>query len=126
MRLAVSSPTDRLESQGVTKIGAEGPLGRFCLLPRHVDFVSTLVPGLLSFWDAEGKEGLVAVDEGLLVKKGDEVLVSTRAFVAAEALGGIGEAVAARLEALEEGERSERAMLARLEADFMRRFGESK
>ncbi len=126
MRLRLSSPTESLERRGVTKVGAEGPLGRFCLLPRHIDFVSTLVPGLLSFSETGGREGLVAVDEGLLVKKGDEVLVSTRAFVVAEAPGGLGEKIAARFVAAEEGERSERAMLARLEADFMRRFGESK
>lgn len=120
------SPTERVSLDGVTKVKAEGALGCFCLLPRHIDFVSTLVPGIVAYEKADGVEELIATDEGFLVKKGDEVLVSVLSAVWGKELGGLERAVVEKIEALDEEERKTRETLARLEADFMRRFGEAR
>jgi F-type H+-transporting ATPase subunit epsilon len=126
VRLEVMSPTERISLEGVIKVKAEGPLGCFCLLPRHIDFASTLVPGIVSYVKADGVEELVATDEGFLVKKGDEILVSVLSAVWGRELGGLKRAVVEKIEALDEEERKSRETLARLEADFMRRFGEAR
>jgi F-type H+-transporting ATPase subunit epsilon len=79
MKLKVLLPTEILVDEAVRKITAEAANGSFCLLPRHIDFVTALVPGLLSFeTQKEGQEVFVAVAEGVLVKSGEEVLVSVR------------------------------------------------
>ena len=47
MKLKVLLPTEIFINEEVEKVVAEADNGYFCLLPRHVDFVSALVPGLL-------------------------------------------------------------------------------
>ena len=78
MRLKVLLPSEILVDQEVAKVIAEGQNGEFCLLPRHVDFLSALVPGIFLYATPDGREQFLAVDEGILVKCGLEVLVSTR------------------------------------------------
>ena len=63
---------------------AETENGFYSLLPRHVDFLAALAPGILSWTTPEGREEFAAVDEGVLVKYGPEVLVST-----GNAVGGV-------------------------------------
>ncbi len=45
MKLKVLLPTEIFINEEVEKVVAEADNGYFCLLPRHVDFVSALVPG---------------------------------------------------------------------------------
>ncbi len=122
MRLKVMLPTEVLVEAEAGKIVAEAHNGSFCLLPRHVDFVAALVPGLLSFESPEGRESFLAVDGGILLKCGPEVLVSTRNAVLGEDLGTLEEAVERQFRVLDERERKARSALARLESDFIRRF----
>ena len=56
MRLKVMLPTERLVDEEVTKVIAEATNGSFCLLPRHIDFIAPLVPGLLQFSRPDGGE----------------------------------------------------------------------
>ena len=123
MKLKVLLPNEVLVDAEVTKVTAEGADGSFCLLPRHVDFVAALVPGLLAF-DSGGSEEFVAVDEGALVKCGDEVLVSTRRGVRGADLGTLHETIDERFRVLDERERLVRRASARLEANLVRRFME--
>lgn len=122
MRLKVLLPTHVLIDQAVTKVIAEAENGFFCLLPRHVDFVTALAPGMLSFISAEDEEEFLAVDEGILVKCGPEVLVSTRNAVAGPDLGALRQTIAEQFRLLDEREKMTRSALAKLEADFVRRF----
>ncbi|MBD3308113.1 F0F1 ATP synthase subunit epsilon, partial [candidate division KSB3 bacterium] len=70
MKLRVLLPTRVLLDEEVTKVTAEAENGMFGILPRHVDFVTILVPGIVSF-EIDGKEEFLAVDEGVLVKQGE-------------------------------------------------------
>ena len=123
MHLKVLTPERTAVDQAVTKIIAEGANGSFCLLPRHADFVAALVPGLLEV-HGEGTETFFAVDEGILVKAGPEVLVSTRRAVRGDDLEHLRETVDREFRALDEQQRRVRAAAARLEADLVRRFME--
>jgi F-type H+-transporting ATPase subunit epsilon len=122
MRLKVLLPSEVLLDAAVTKVIAEADNGSFCLLPRHIDFVAALVPGLLSFESEDGREEFLAVDEGILVKCGDQVLVSTRQAVRGPDLGSLRQMIEAQFRAVDEQERKTRAAAARLEADLVRRF----
>jgi F-type H+-transporting ATPase subunit epsilon len=123
MRLKVLLPTEVLVDEEVVKVIAEAENGSFCLLPRHIDFVAALVPGLLAFVPAEnGAEEFVAVDEGILVKCGPEVMVSTRQAVRGPELGRLKATVEQTFKVRTDQEKRARSALANLEANFIRRF----
>jgi len=122
MKLRVLLPERVAVDQPVVKITAEAENGSFCLLPRHVDFVAALVPGLLGFEDEEGNETFLAADHGVLVKCGDEVLVSTTRMIRGRSLGDLHRAVDEELKTLDERQRRARSALNKIEADFVRRL----
>ena len=122
MRLKVLLPTEILIDEAMKKIVAEAENGSFCLLPRHIDFVAALVPGLLSFVSPEDQEEFLAVDEGILVKCGSQVTVSTRNAVLGPDLGTLKQTIEEQFQVLDERERMARSAVVKLEADFVRRF----
>lgn len=67
---------------------------------------------------------MLAVNAGMLVKVGREVLVSTRAAVAGADLGRLHAVIREQFAVLDDRERQTRSALARIEADFVRRFME--
>ena len=124
MNLKILLPTEVLLDETVTKIVAEAENGAFCLLPRHVDFVTALVPGILCFTTERDKERFAAHGEGILVKSGQYVRVSTRNGVGGDDLGTLRQLVTQRFRVLDDRERVARSAMAKLEADFFRRFVE--
>ncbi len=110
------------ETTGVSRVVAETREGSFGLLPRRLDCVAALVPGILIYeTEAEG-EVYVAVDEGVLVKTGSEVLVSVRRAIGGTDLSQLHDAVAREFLSLDEHEQSVRVVMAKLETGFLRRF----
>ena len=124
MILKVLLPKQVLLHEQVRKVVAEGQNGSFCLLPRHVDFVAALVPGLLAYETAVGQEAFLAIDEGILVKCGAEVLVSTRNAAQGADLGQLQVVIREQFVELDEREKQTRSALAKIEMDFVRRFME--
>lgn len=123
MKLRIILPTEIMVDVEVTQVTAEAGNGSFCLLPRHIDFVTALVPGLLSFVKAGNEvEEFLAVDEGILVKCGPEVLVSTRKAMRGPELGQLRETVEKNFKVFNDQEKRARSALASLEASFIRRF----
>ena len=124
MNLKILIPTEVLVNREVTKVIAEAENGNFCLLPHHIDFVAALVPGILSYTTETGTEIFVAVDEGILVKCAQEVLVSTRNGIQGNNLETLKQTVAEQFQILDEKERLTRSALAQFEASMMRHFQE--
>jgi F-type H+-transporting ATPase subunit epsilon len=124
MRLRIALPTGLLYNGEIRKVSAEAVNGAFMMLPRHIDFVTVLVPCILFFETAEEKseEIFFAVDKSILVKRGPDVLVSTRNAVRSKDLASLRNTVHEHFEVLDEQERRARSALARMEADFVRRF----
>jgi len=122
MRLKVLLPEKILVDETAGKITAEAQNGFFTLLPRHIDFVAALVPGLLSFDNGAGETVFLAVDEGVLIKRGAEVLVSTRRAVRGERLGELRKIVEEEFRNLDDREKLARSAMAKIEAGFVRRF----
>jgi len=110
------------EKTSVSRIVAEAREGSFGLLPHRLDCVAALAPGILVFeTEAEG-EVFMAVDEGVLVKTGADVLVSVRNAIGGMNLDKLREAVEREFLNLDEQEKSVRSVLAKLESGFIRRF----
>jgi len=126
MRLKLLLPNEILIDEPIQKIIAKAHNGSFCLEPRHIDFVSALVPGLLMYIDETGQEVFVAIDEGTLVKCGDEVLVSTYNAFRGNDLATLRDKVEKHFVQLGDSERIARSALSRLEACVIRRFTQLK
>ena len=110
------------EKTGVSRIVAETREGSFGLLPHRLDCVAALVPGILIYQTESDGEVLVAVDEGVLVKTGPDVLVSVRRAIGGTDLGQLHDAVIKEFLAVDEHEQSVRQVVAKLETGFLRRF----
>jgi len=126
MNLKIMLPSQVLLEEKVTRIVAEGAEGYFGLLPGHIDFTTILVPGLLMISSAKGHEELLAVDQGVLVKRGPDVWISTRNAIRNADLGRAKNLVEEQFKTLDDRERMARSATAKLEADIIRRFMELK
>ena len=112
------------EKTGVVRIVAETREGSFGLLPHRLDCVAALAPGILTYQNEGEGEVYVAVDEGVLVKAGLDVLVSVRDAIAGTDLGRLHEAVDREFVHLNEREQSVRSVMAKMESSFIRRLAE--
>lgn len=121
MKLKILLPTEVFLEEEVIKISSEALNGSFTILPRHLDFITVLQPGLLYF-ETNKKENFLAVDKGVLLKAGAEVLVSVRSAVRAEGLKDVRKKIEKRYQELNEREKRSRSVLAKFESDFIRRF----
>jgi len=106
----------------VKKIVAEAENGWFCLLPKHVDFTTSLTPGILVLTIPEEKDLFFAIDEGILVKYGKKVIISTRNAIEGKDLGELKDKVEEIFIKTDEKEKDARTALSKLEADFVRSF----
>ena len=119
--LKIFLPTSKFLEESVEKIRGEGPEGEFCLKPKHIDYATALSPGIFSYVTTAGKEHFLAIDHGILVKQGTDVMIATRRSVAGE-LGQLNKEVEDMLQEREEREKQSRSAVARLEIGFIKRF----
>ena len=112
------------DKAGVWRIVAQSREGSFGLLPHRLDCVAALAPGILIYENEVEGEVYVAVDEGVLVKTGLDVLVSVRNAIGGTDLGKLHEAVEREFLDLNEGEQSVRSVMAKMESDLIRRLAE--
>jgi F-type H+-transporting ATPase subunit epsilon len=112
------------EKKDVSRIVAEAREGSFGLLPQRLDCVIALEPGIFIYeTDAEG-EVYVAVDEGVLIKTGQEVLVSVRNAIVGTNLSQLREAVEREFLTLDKSEEKIRSVMAKLESELVSRLVE--
>jgi F-type H+-transporting ATPase subunit epsilon len=112
------------EKQSVTRMVVETHNGSFGLLPHRLDCAAALSPGILVYHTTEQGEAYIAVDEGVLVKTGTNVVISVRNAIGGRDLGKLRVAVENEFLNLDEKERSVRSALAKLEVGFLRQFFE--
>lgn len=122
MNLKLSVPTSVLMQQPIAKILADGAHGSFCILPRHIDCLAALVPGIIVLTDPAGQELFFANDHGLLVKRGEAVMISARRAIQGSDLGSLRKTVHEQFLQLDESDRVCHSAIASLEASFLRRF----
>ncbi|MFH1813216.1 MAG: F0F1 ATP synthase subunit epsilon [Pseudomonadota bacterium] len=96
--------------------------GSFGLLPRRLDCVAALVPGILSYETQGGGEVFLAVDEGVLVKCAGKVVISVRRALRGTDLARLRDVVEQEFLTLDAQQESMRTAMTRLETGFLRRF----
>ena len=101
-------------------LGMMGLIGWSVAIPTLLG--AALAPGILSYETESDGEVFVAVDEGVLVKTGPDVLVSVRRALGGTDLGQLREAVEKEFLTLDKQEQSVRTVMAKLETGVLRRF----
>jgi len=120
MTLKVMLPTHILIDETVQKVTVEAENGSLTLLPRHIDFVTVLVPGLFQYVTDDDQEKYLAIADGMLVKRGFDLQVSTRNAVQDDDLETLAQTVRESFRQLDERERKARSVLAALETELAR------
>jgi F-type H+-transporting ATPase subunit epsilon len=107
------------EIKNVSSIVAETSEGSFGLLPQRLDCVAALVPSIFMYETDSKTAHYLAVDEGILVKAGSEVLVSVRNAFGGNDLGKLHDSVEKEFTKLDNNERNLRATMAKIESGFL-------
>jgi F-type H+-transporting ATPase subunit epsilon len=107
------------EVKNVKRIVMETSAGSYGLLPQRLDCVAALVPGILIYETESGGIHYLALDEGVMVKAGSEVMVSVRNAIGGADLGKLHEAVEKEFEKLDDSEKEARSVMAKMESGFI-------
>ena len=81
------------EIKNVSSIVAETSEGSFGLLPQRLDCVAAIVPSIFMYETESKSVHYIAIDEGILIKAGSQVLVSVRNAFGGTDLGKLHESV---------------------------------
>lgn len=111
-----------VEKTQVQRIVVETLAGSFGLLPHRLDCVAALVPGILIYQNEAEGEAFVAVDEGVLVKAGADVLISVRRAAGGTDLGRLRAVVEKEFRTLTDQEHDARRATEKLESGFLSRL----
>jgi F-type H+-transporting ATPase subunit epsilon len=109
------------EQKEVARIVAETSAGALGLLPHRLDCAAALVPGILTY-EVASRVTYVALDAGVLVKAGTEVLVSVRRAIAGTDLAELQAAVRHDFQHVDEREQEVRAAVGKMEAVLVGRL----
>ena len=112
------------QKTGVLRIVAETREGSFGLLPHRLDCAAALAPGIFTYETKEEGSVYLAVDEGVLIKAGAEVLVSVRQAIGGADLSQLHETVKRKFLMMDQQERNVRDAIAKMESGFIGRFSE--
>ena len=107
--------------KNVSSIVMETSEGSYGLLPQRLDCVAALVPGIFTY-ETDGVSHYVAVDKGVMIKAGTQVLVSVRNAVGGADLGKLGELVKKDFKSQNENEKQAITVIAKLERGFIYSF----
>jgi F-type H+-transporting ATPase subunit epsilon len=110
------------EEHDVTSIVAMTPNGAFGILPNRLDCVASLSAGILTLQQDDQTQTFIAIDEGVLVKTGLDVLISVRNAMAGIGLKELHEAVENEFIKLDEQEQKLRSVLVKMESGFIQRL----
>lgn len=108
-----------MEVENVTNIVAETDTGQYGFLPHRLDCVAALVPGIFMYETATGGAKYIAIDKGILVKAGTEVLVSVRNAIGGVDLGKLHDAVKKEFSQLDDNAKNVRNAMEKMENSFM-------
>ena len=107
---------------GVSRIVAETTDGSVGFLPHRLDCAAALVPGILEYETEADGTAYVALDAGVMIKTGSDVLISVRRAIAGLDLAQLHQQVIDEFLTLSAEEKNARSVMAKLEVGFLRRF----
>lgn len=123
LRLKILLPyKTALDIDNVEEVVVETNKGSFGILPRRLDCVASLVPGILQYKIKNETVRSIAVDRGSMTKKGNLIVVSVHNAIVGKGLGELKSAVEKEFKKISEEEKSLRITVAKLESQFIKNF----
>ncbi|MGN0919673.1 MAG: F0F1 ATP synthase subunit epsilon [Alphaproteobacteria bacterium] len=114
MNLKVITPYSVALNTPVSQVTLEAVDGFFTLKPKHIDFINVLKPGILAY-KKEGEQAFIACNRGVIVKKGEEVSISTPLAILGKNLEELKKKIAVEFQMMEQERKEVRVSMARLE-----------
>ncbi|RFS20181.1 F0F1 ATP synthase subunit epsilon [Chitinophaga silvatica] len=109
-----------LEKTDVIRITVETTAGSYGFLPQRLDCTAALIPGILFYESVSDGEKYIAVEEGVIVKAGFEIMIAVRNAVGNASLGELKSLIDQKLKLADEKKVNMRSVIARLETSFVR------
>ena len=103
----------------VKRIVVETKNGSFGLLPKRLDCAAALTAGILEYENERNEITYVAIDEGVLVKTGNEVMISVRNAIGGNDLSKLRETINAEFSNLKENEKQLRTVMKKMSTNFL-------
>ncbi len=107
------------DKKKVTRIVMQTSKGAFGLLPQRLDCVAALMPGIFTYETSSGEIHYLALEEGVLVKAGMDVMVSVRNAIGGADLGKLRQSVEKDFQEISEKEKKVKTAMAKLESSFI-------
>ena len=123
MNVEIIIPNKTIVQKEIDSLTAPGTEGNFQILPRHIDFVSSLKAGILTLLVGESEE-YYAINYGILVKKGQKVYVVCQQVIRGESLEKLNQAVQEKFSVQSEREKVTNEILSRMEIATLKRISE--
>jgi F-type H+-transporting ATPase subunit epsilon len=125
MNLKILLPSDIFANKtDVLRIVAETDAGSFGFLPNRLDCVAAIAPGIPTYQTQKEGTVYVALDEGVLVKAGSDVLISVRHAIGGTDLSQLHSAVKREFLTLDDQEKKVRTAVAKMESGLIGRLAE--
>lgn len=77
LNLRIYTPNKLFVDETITKLTVYGNEGSFTILPKHIDYVSSFDDCMLYFTKIDGETIFMGANQGILVKSGREIQIST-------------------------------------------------
>lgn len=124
MKLRIFTPLSVVVDEAeVQALRAEDASGSFGILPRHADFLTSLVISVVSWTRGDGARAYCAVRRGVLtVTGGGDIAIATREAVAGSNLVTLDKTVLSQFRADLETERAEHVESTRLQLNAIRQI----
>jgi len=107
-----------LDTGNVSSVVLETTEGFYGFLPHRLDCVSALVPGIFTY-ETEGNTHYLAIDEGICIKAGLDVLLSVRNAIGGTDLGKLHESINKEFLNLDENEKNIKTAMVKLESGLI-------
>ena len=115
MQFSVLTPIGFLVETEINKLIIEAKDGFHTLLPKHIDYVTALKTGIVSYTDKNGQTAYVACNEGILTKKGKFVQLATRLGIVGNDLNELKTLIETDFKKMEEARKETTKTMAQLE-----------
>ncbi len=108
--------------KNVSRVVIETSDGSYGLLPQRLDCVAALIPGIFTYETEKDGTQYVAVNNGVMIKAGTQVLVSVRNAVGGADLGKLGDLVKKDFNTQSENVQAVNRVIAKMERGFIYSF----
>lgn len=77
LNLRIYTPSQLFLEEVIKKVSVYGKEGFYTILPNHIDYISSFDDGIIIFEKQDSSKIFIGVNQGVLIKTGREIQIST-------------------------------------------------